>query len=168
MRPAAPLIIAVGRHHHDWQFWPAFLDLVQQRQTVHAGHIDVGENHDQLRLDAVVQLRQGIFAGRGEVHHISPWRASRRNRCRKSSATSGSSSTTKMLTLMLCFCPPAVAAPWQSYRKLRVGTQFAVYLDGAAVLLRHDLVADREPESSAFSGRLCRNKRLEQLVPDLR
>jgi len=69
---------------------------------------------------------------------------------------------------MLCFRPPAVAASRQPYRKLRIRTQFAVYLDCAAVLLRYDVVAYREPESSAFSGRFRSNERLEQFIADLR
>src|SRR5215472_2067628 len=34
------------------------------------------------------------------------------------------------------------------------------------MLLRDDVVADREPETSPFAGRLGREERLEQLVPD--
>src|SRR5205085_12097154 len=44
----------------------------------------------------------------------------------------------------------------------------AVVLDSAAVLLGHDVVADREAEPGPFSGRLCREERLEQLVPYVR
>jgi hypothetical protein len=35
------------------------------------------------------------------------------------------------------------------------------------MLLRHDVIADRETESRAFTGRLGREERLEQLVLDL-
>src|SRR5207302_3686697 len=44
----------------------------------------------------------------------------------------------------------------------------AVDLDRAAVLLGHDVVADRQTKPGAFAGRLRREERLEQLVPDLR
>src|SRR5207237_10147948 len=43
-----------------------------------------------------------------------------------------------------------------------------LHLDSAAVLLGHDVVGDREAEPGPFSGRLCREERLEQLVPYLR
>jgi hypothetical protein len=57
IRTASPLINAVSRHHHDRQFWPASLDLTQQRQTVHTRHVDVGQNDDQLGIDAIVEFR---------------------------------------------------------------------------------------------------------------
>src|SRR5689334_19472759 len=34
--------------------------------------------------------------------------------------------------------------------------------------LRDDVVADRETETGPLAGRLCREERLEELVPDLR
>ena len=37
----------------------------------------------------------------------------------------------------------------------------------AAVLLRDDVVADRQAEAGALAGRLGGEERLEQLVPDL-
>jgi hypothetical protein len=40
--------------------------------------------------------------------------------------------------------------------------------DRAAMLLGHDVVADREAEPGPLAGRLCREKRLKQLVLDLR
>ena len=43
----------------------------------------------------------------------------------------------------------------------------AVDLDRAAMLLGDDVVADREAEPGALAGRLGREERLEQLVPDL-
>src|SRR5580693_5990547 len=43
----------------------------------------------------------------------------------------------------------------------------AVDLDRAAVLLRDDVIADRETQPGAFAGRLGRKERLEQFVPDL-
>src|SRR5262249_18596136 len=55
----------------------------------------------------------------------------------------------------------------QAYRELGVDAWHAVDLDGAAVLLRHNLVADREAKSSPFARRFRSNERLEQLIPDL-
>jgi hypothetical protein len=46
-----PLVIAVSGHHHDRQFGEPLLDLTEQLQPVHAGHVDVGEDRDQRRLD---------------------------------------------------------------------------------------------------------------------
>jgi len=40
----------------------------------------------------------------------------------------------------------------------------AIDLDRAAVLLGHDVVADRETEAGALAGRLGREERLEQPV----
>src|SRR5215471_6467581 len=53
----------------------------------------------------------------------------------------------------------------QSHRELGEVPDFAIDRDGAAVLLGHDLVADRQPKPGAFAGRLRREERLEQLVP---
>src|ERR1700751_368195 len=44
----------------------------------------------------------------------------------------------------------------------------AVALDRAAMLLRDDVPADREPQTRPFAGRLGREERLKELVPDLR
>ena len=43
----------------------------------------------------------------------------------------------------------------------------AVDLDRAAMLLGHDVIADREAKAGALAGRLGREERLEQLVLDL-
>src|ERR1700751_2149550 len=42
----------------------------------------------------------------------------------------------------------------------------AVDLDRAAMLLRDDVPADREPEPRPFAGRLGREERLKEPVPD--
>src|SRR5262245_15464058 len=55
----------------------------------------------------------------------------------------------------------------QPDRELRVGAQFAVHLDGTAVLPTDNLVTHGQAKSSAFSGRFRSNKRLEQLLPYL-
>src|SRR6516165_5936416 len=56
-------------------------------------------------------------------------------------------------------------APRQPHRELGEVTDFAIDRDGAAVLLRYDLVADRQPKPSTLASRLGREERLEQLVP---
>src|SRR6516164_8981480 len=62
-------------------------------------------------------------------------------------------------------CAPASGQP---HRKLGEVADFAVDRDGAAVLLRYDLVADRQPKPGALAGRFGREERLEQLVPVFR
>jgi|SRR5271163_3331263 len=54
-----------------------------------------------------------------------------------------------------------------SARKLGERAHFAVDLDRAAMLLRDDVVADREAKPGALAGRLRGEERLEQLVLDL-
>src|SRR6516225_10122509 len=58
-----------------------------------------------------------------------------------------------------------MSASRQPHRELGEVTDFAIDRDGAAVLLRYDLVADRQPKPSALASRLGREERLEQLVP---
>jgi hypothetical protein len=58
-----------------------------------------------------------------------------------------------------------MSASWQPHRELGEVTGFAVDRDGAAVLLRYYLVADRQPKPGALAGRLGREERLEQLPP---
>src|SRR5215472_7846042 len=45
-------------------------------------------------------------------------------------------------------------------------TRLARDRNAAAVLLRHNVVADRQAEAGALAGRLGGEERLEQLVPD--
>src|SRR6266446_3426608 len=54
--------------------------------------------------------------------------------------------------------------PRQADRELGELTEPAVDLDRSTVLLSHDVIADRETQAGAFSGRLRREKRLEQSV----
>src|SRR6516225_7604542 len=61
-----------------------------------------------------------------------------------------------------------MSASRQPHRELGEVTEFAIDRDGAAVLLRYDLVADRQPKPGALAGRLGREERLEQLLPVLR
>jgi hypothetical protein len=60
------------------------------------------------------------------------------------------------------------SASRQPHRKLGKITDLAIDRDGAAVLLRYDLVADRQTKPGALAGWLGREKRLEQLVPIFR
>src|SRR3954465_10423667 len=55
----------------------------------------------------------------------------------------------------------------QADRELCVGTRLTIDLDAATVLLRDNVVTDRQPQTRALAGRLCREEGLEQLVPDL-
>src|SRR6516164_3382141 len=61
-----------------------------------------------------------------------------------------------------------MSASRQPHCELGEVTEFAIDRDGAAVLLRYDLVADRQPKPGAFAGRLGCEERLEQLLPVLR
>src|SRR5215467_6823724 len=58
-----------------------------------------------------------------------------------------------------------MSASRQPHRELREVTDFALDRDGAAVLLRYDLVADRQSKPGALASRLGCEERLEQLVP---
>src|SRR6516164_5329087 len=90
-----------------------------------------------------------------------PCRASRLNRWRNISATSGSSSTTRMLKLInssLRLCPPR-----QVDRELGELAEHAVDLDRSAMLLRYNVIADRQPQPGALTGRFGCKERLEQL-----
>src|ERR1700675_2267779 len=60
------------------------------------------------------------------------------------------------------------SASRQSHRELGEVTDFAIERDGTTVLLRYDLVADRQSKPGALAGRLGREERLEQLVPVFR
>src|SRR5215472_4089671 len=95
-----------------------------------------------------------------------PWRASRRKRWRNMSATSGSSSTTRMLKVMPSSCHCGLPGTRQADREFGEFAGFAVDCNRAAVLLRDDIIADREPEPGALAGRLGRKERLKQPVPD--
>src|SRR5690242_8225563 len=55
----------------------------------------------------------------------------------------------------------------QADRELSEFAQGTVDLDRAAMLLRDDVIADRETETGALAGRLGGEERLEQFVPNL-
>ena len=60
-----------------------------------------------------------------------------------------------------------MSASRQPHGELGEVADFAIDRDGAAVLLRYDLVADRQPKPGALAGRFRREEGLEQLVPVL-
>ena len=48
--PTPALVVAIGGDHHDRDLRPHFLDLAQQAEAVHAGHVDVGQDDNRLRM----------------------------------------------------------------------------------------------------------------------
>ena len=56
----------------------------------------------------------------------------------------------------------------QSNGELSEIADLAIDGDRAVMLLGHDVIADREAESGAFTSRLGREERLKELVFDLR
>src|SRR5262245_19026480 len=56
----------------------------------------------------------------------------------------------------------------QPHRELGEVADLAIESDGTAVLLRYNLVADRQPKSGTLAGRLGREERLEQPFPVFR
>src|SRR5205085_10173283 len=72
-----------------------------------------------------------------------------------------------MLTLNSDPPSTAAASARQTYGEFGKDARFAVDSDRAAVLLRNDVVADRQAEAGAFPGWFGRKERLEQLVADL-
>ena len=105
---AAALVVAIGGHHHDRQIRPPRLDLTQQGEPIHPRHVDFRQNRDQLGPDLVREPVERFLSGGGKMQDEFPLTASRRNSWRNRSATSGSSSTTRMLTLMM---PPLPLSP---------------------------------------------------------
>jgi hypothetical protein len=55
----------------------------------------------------------------------------------------------------------------QPHRELAVVADLAVYSDDAAMLLRDDVVGDRQAEPGALASRLGGEERLEQFVLDI-
>src|SRR5438128_905190 len=90
--------------------------------------------------------------------------------CRGSAVGSSSilTSTPMPLPASLCLCcpcrDPAVLGPRQAYREFTILPELAVDRDHAAVLLRDDIVADRQAEAGALAGRFRGEKGLEQSV----
>src|SRR5215469_3490268 len=96
-----------------------------------------------------------------------PCRTSRRKRWRYSSATSLSSSTTSMLTHIPSplMCSGLLLAG-QADRKLGEFALLAVDVYRTTMLLGDNVIGERQTKPGAFPSRLCRQKRLEQFVPD--
>src|SRR5215472_4993645 len=67
-----------------------------------------------------------------------------------------------------CLCHCRLVSTGQSNGELSELTDPAIDSDRAAMLLGHDVIADREAEASAFTRRLGREERLKELVFDLR
>src|SRR5208337_1961099 len=68
--PAPPFVIAIGGHHDDRQLGVQSLDFAEQCQAVHARHVDVREDDDQLRLDLAGEPFERRLARGNEVQHI--------------------------------------------------------------------------------------------------
>src|SRR6266576_2769507 len=56
VRPAAPVVVAISCHHHYRQVRETLLDRFEELQSVHARHVDVGEENDQGRFYPIAQL----------------------------------------------------------------------------------------------------------------
>jgi len=69
---AAALLIAIGRHHHHPKLRPTPFDFVQERQPVHAGHVDVGQDDDEFRPNAIAQPGECVLARAGKMQHVEP------------------------------------------------------------------------------------------------
>src|SRR5215471_911844 len=69
-RPPAALVVAVGGHHHDGYVGAQCLDFTQEREPVHAGHVDVGQDDDQLRPDPVGEFAERLLGRDGEMQDI--------------------------------------------------------------------------------------------------
>ena len=67
---ASPLIVAIGGHHHHRQLGPPRLDLAQQLQSVHDRHVDVRQDHDRRRLDALGKLVECFLTRIGEMQDV--------------------------------------------------------------------------------------------------
>ena len=67
-------------------------------------------------------------------------------------------------------CSPRqrTSAAGQPYRELGEVADLAIDRERTAVLLRDDLVGDRQAEAGAFAGRLGGEERLEQFIPVFR
>src|SRR6516162_2223366 len=57
---------------------------------------------------------------------------------------------------------------WQAHDELGIDPGFALDLDRAAMLLGHDVIADRQTKPGSFACRLRREEWLKQLVLDFR
>src|SRR5205085_11195982 len=115
------------------------LDLAQERQTVHSGHVYVREDHNQLRLDALGELTQCILARTSEVHHIGSSACFSAELLAKQVCNIGfivdnEDADGHPISLMCC----GLRASRQAHGELGELAQIAINLDGPAMLLSHD------------------------------
>jgi hypothetical protein len=52
-RDTSTHVVDISSHYHDWYVRPPALDVAEWCEPVHAGHVDIGQDHDQLRLGAL-------------------------------------------------------------------------------------------------------------------
>ena len=85
MRSCAPprgdgqVALAVPRDEQGWSGWPALLDLGEERQAVHPGHLDVADDDVVVRfLDAPKRLLGGVARVDLDVLHAQAQRLGKR------------------------------------------------------------------------------------------
>ena len=59
------IVLAMAGDHQDWRVRPALPGFYQQRETVHARHLDIGEDHVVVHGVNHVERRRGRV---GRVH----------------------------------------------------------------------------------------------------
>jgi hypothetical protein len=64
---SSSLVIAIGGDHHHRQIGEVLFDLAQQLEAIHARHVDVRKDDDQLRLDLAGEPFERRFARVGEM-----------------------------------------------------------------------------------------------------
>jgi len=67
---ASALVVSIRCHHHDWQIGATLLELAEQFQTIHAGHVDVREHRSEGWLDILRKPIQCLNARCGEMHDV--------------------------------------------------------------------------------------------------
>ena len=142
------------------------LDLAQQGQPVHAGHVDVGQDDDQLRLDPLGELVQRLLARAGEMQHIGALAHLAAKALAEQFGDIGfviDDQDADAHAALPVAVSHARARGRRTVNSVKI-SRLALDRDRAAMLLRDDVVADRQPEAGAFAGRLGREERLEQLV----
>src|ERR1700722_2757644 len=64
-------IVSISGQHHHRELGSPLLDLPQERQAVHSGHIDVRQDHDPLRLDFAGKTLQRFRSGKRKIQDIN-------------------------------------------------------------------------------------------------
>jgi hypothetical protein len=59
---ATALVVAIGGHHHHGQFGAPLLEDAQQFEPVHARHVDIRQDDDELRLDLAGEAIERLLA----------------------------------------------------------------------------------------------------------